>query len=241
MTINLPNALYHNYRKISKSNLVKEDNPTGDCYEYVEKLLNAASPDPSSSHYEREMTMKQFVRSLYELNPNKRYNGYINLVKGTYLECTILWTPPMSIMKHFNLFHKAYIKWNNETKTFSVTKYVSNKNSNICTPAVHPIVQNRHTNSTYTNVKKNKSNDEKPVVKNTDMHPDLMFTPDRIAEARRLRTNSWADLVAEEEATETADNEAVEVADNEAVETTEAAEVADNEATESVEATETAV
>jgi hypothetical protein len=113
----VPANLRSNYYKLKKSRLILKNEIDSDSMSYFEIALNKALPKT-----EYELNIYYFLKNLYYSDKQ----NYYNFINNTNYECLVLYTDNTSIVKHFGLLHKVYIKWNKEEKKYIVSEYVEN-------------------------------------------------------------------------------------------------------------------
>lgn len=196
-----PQYLHGSFNRLCKSCLARRLYDKEDAYEYFESVLNMSLPKPDSDEFRRHMDMKDMVRSLvYIMSRKGPATNYIKLVKNTPWECTILWTSPAVITAYFNLMHKAYIKWDNKTNKYSVTKFVSKKTAHV-PPSVHPIVQDQQERNKEGKEGENDGHDSVQDQKGKEGKEEDGRDDDEFSEANDLkpRSDSWADIADDDE------------------------------------------
>lgn len=111
----VPCNLQSNYYKLKKSRLILKDEIDTDSMIYFEIALNKALPKT-----EYEYNIYYFLKGLFHSDRQKFYN----FVNNSGYECLVLYTDNITIVKHFNLFNKVFIKWDVEEKKYIVSQYV---------------------------------------------------------------------------------------------------------------------
>ena len=111
----VPSNLRSNYYKLKKSRLILKNEIDVDSVSHFEIVLNKALPKT-----EYEWNIYYFLKNLYYSDKQKFYH----FIDNSNYECLILYTDNTSILKHFDLFHKVFIKWNKEEKKYIVSEYV---------------------------------------------------------------------------------------------------------------------
>lgn len=111
----VPCNLQSNYYKLKKSRLILKNEIDSDSMSYFEVALNKALPKT-----EYEFNIYYFLKNLYYADKQKFYN----FINNSSYECLVLYTDNISIVKHFDLFNKVFIKWNKEEKKYIVSEYV---------------------------------------------------------------------------------------------------------------------
>jgi len=109
----LPRSLYNGYNSLRNSKLVVKRNNDDDALTYFQNILNNAQP----VDYD-DVVLYKFVRGLYNENRHK----FISFIRNTSFECLIMWTDARSIVNFLGLRWLIRIKWQNEYKTFMVTR-----------------------------------------------------------------------------------------------------------------------
>lgn len=110
----LPNNLFNGYKLLERSRVVNKKDRDEDALSYFEGILNKAQPSNDA-----EVPLRQLVRDLYFKNPGK----FRSLIRGTSLECLVLWTESKAIVEMLGLRGVVYIKWNGPQNGYSVTEF----------------------------------------------------------------------------------------------------------------------
>ncbi len=105
-----PKQLYNGYINIKDSRLVRDHDYTPKSLLEFQTMLNDSQP--TAFDMERYLTVKDFYTS------NKR--GYARFIRGTTLECTVLWTESKSIINWFGLGGIVYLNYNSDTAKYAV-------------------------------------------------------------------------------------------------------------------------
>lgn len=105
-----PKQLYNGYRAIVNCRLIKSQDYSPQALREFETILNDCQP--LTEHMERFNTVKDFY------NTNK-YN-YQKFIRGTQLECTILWTESKSIVNWFQLRGVIYLSYDYRDNQYRV-------------------------------------------------------------------------------------------------------------------------
>lgn len=135
----VPRSTFVAFEKIIRSQLVRDKTVTDDSLKYFQDWLNKAQPTDDDG-----MVKQKVVKALFNVNKI----GFINMIRRTTNERLILWTDAKSIAYFFNLNNIAYIKWNRDTRDYTVTPFVSRQNEQDTdgvkqATAIHPIVKKK--------------------------------------------------------------------------------------------------
>ena len=110
----LPKSLYIGYRLLGESRLITKRDSDPEALQYFQTVLNKAQPVSSE-----ELLLHRFVRAMYNENKNK----FLSFIRNTYFECLVLWTDHVTIVNFTGLRGVVYIEWNNNNKSYTVSKF----------------------------------------------------------------------------------------------------------------------
>lgn len=105
-----PKNLYQGYQNINKSALVQNKDYSPEALSEFENILNGCQP--LAENNERFETVKDIYNST-------RFR-YQQLIRGTPIECTILWTESKSIVSWFNLRGIIYLNYDHGKSKYRV-------------------------------------------------------------------------------------------------------------------------
>jgi hypothetical protein len=111
--MSLPKRLYQSFRNVCATSLVRTREVTPETMKEFENAVNEALPQT-----EAETAQLEFFKGFFNGNPEASYafiHKYDNMVNAT-----ILWTRGLYIARHFGLSRKIYMRWDAETKRYSV-------------------------------------------------------------------------------------------------------------------------
>lgn len=105
--------LVNNFYTIKKSRLIDKKEVDEESISYFEHTLNKSI----SVETETEKTIYYFVKYMFYQNKNKFYN----FIKNSPLEYLVLFTENTFILKHFGLFEKIKLTWDDVEKKYICT------------------------------------------------------------------------------------------------------------------------
>lgn len=108
-----PNKLFRSYHEICSSRLVKNKDCSQEALTEFENLINGCQPDNSNPlEVERFKTVKDFYNVLAY--------SYLKFIRGTQLECTILWTESRTIVSWFQLKGLVYLNYDKSVNKYKI-------------------------------------------------------------------------------------------------------------------------
>jgi hypothetical protein len=116
--MSLPQRIYELGRDVANSALVKTHVVNTENVAEFTALLNQAWPVD-----EVEMNQRNLVRAMYYSNP-AGFLQYISSPKNR-VRSLILWTESKQIVKFYRLQGVVHVSWNEDTKDYLVTQYLS--------------------------------------------------------------------------------------------------------------------
>jgi hypothetical protein len=185
----LPKDLYLAYKNVSQCSLISKSIITADSIQEFQDALNKAQTDETKE-------LRNFTRSLYYSNKI----GFMRYIgdKRNRVDSLVLWTESKTIIKHFNLFGKVYISFNDETNLYSVESFDENKkvkdNDNVDDNFNDNVDDNkRYNNKHYSN--KNSNNEHYNNNKNSNNEYKREIKPrNNIQENKPKQKETWADV-----------------------------------------------
>jgi hypothetical protein len=108
--MHFPKHLYHGYQSIKNCALVRNKSYTQETLKEFETMLNSSQP--------RDDCMEKFITVKDFYNANKF--GFQKFIKGSPLECTILWTESKSIVNWFHLRGIVYLSYDHKNNRYRV-------------------------------------------------------------------------------------------------------------------------
>lgn len=117
-----PREVFIGYKAIQSCSLVRNKDTKPEALKEFENLLNSAQPQSGCSWLERYETIKDIYIA--------KKNYYSNFIKGTSLECTILWTESKLIVSWFGLGGIVHISYDTTARRYVVKLHRNLENNN---------------------------------------------------------------------------------------------------------------